>query len=395
MPDISGGITGTGRLFGSTSLTSATAAPSGSNWSNPDNQPAPGAFVTEGYTAAVTGSSLLSPAVQTIWSKEILFQAMPILRFEQFAVKKTELGVMPGLTINFMRYNNLEVSDRGAQLTEGVRMTVGALSAHQYRITVVEEGRAVAVSELLLHASFDDVMASGARLLGRHMAQSMDYEARNTLLDAPGSSTTFGYAGGSPWAAANTNLYTPGTIAAGVTAVTTPVAGNATQYYLTPHVVKDGVEILATLNIPRLGETYVQFAHPKQLRRLRDTPEWIEVTKYAAPGNFMLGEVGRLDDVVFIETTQIANGVAKGTTGSEVLPGDSTYASAGALGTATSAVFRSIMIGDNAFGHAISLPVELRDGGVLDFGREHALAWYSIWGFGSITPSAVVEMITN
>jgi len=28
---------------------------------------------------------------------------MPILRFEQFAVKKTELGVAPGLTINFMR----------------------------------------------------------------------------------------------------------------------------------------------------------------------------------------------------------------------------------------------------------------------------------------------------
>jgi hypothetical protein len=39
------------------------------------------------------------------------------------------------------------------------------------------------------------------------------------------------------------------------------------------------------------------------------------------------------------------------------------------------------MIGDNAFGQPIALPVELRDGGVLDFGREHALAWYGIWGF--------------
>ena len=53
------------------------------------------------------------------------------------------------------------------------------------------------------------------------------------------------------------------------------------------------------------------------------------------------------------------------------------------------------MLGDNAFGHAISLPVELRDGGVLDFGREHALAWYSIWGFGLITDSAVVKIVTN
>jgi hypothetical protein len=52
-------------------------------------------------------NSQLTQAIQTIWSKEILFQSMPILRFEQFAVKKTELGVQPGLTINFMRYNNL------------------------------------------------------------------------------------------------------------------------------------------------------------------------------------------------------------------------------------------------------------------------------------------------
>ena len=67
--------------------------------------------VVDGSTN-VTGydsANALSPAIQTIWSKEILFQAMPVLRFEQFAVKKTELGVQPGLTINFMRYNNLEV----------------------------------------------------------------------------------------------------------------------------------------------------------------------------------------------------------------------------------------------------------------------------------------------
>jgi hypothetical protein len=58
-------------------------------------------------------------------------------------------------------------------------------------------------------------------------------------------------------------------------------------------------------------------------------------------------------------------------------------------------VLEALMLGDNSFGHAISLPVELRDGGVLDFGREHALAWYAIWGFGLITDSAVVKIRTN
>jgi hypothetical protein len=37
-------------------------------------------------TAYSGTNSQLTQAIQTIWSKEILFQAMPILRFEQFAV---------------------------------------------------------------------------------------------------------------------------------------------------------------------------------------------------------------------------------------------------------------------------------------------------------------------
>lgn len=322
------------------------------------------------------GSQTLSPAIQTIWSKEILFQSMPILRFEQFAVKKTELGVMPGLTINFMRYNNLGAA---SQLVEGVRMQTNALSASQFSITVAEHGYAVAVSELLLNASFDDVMASASRLLGRNMALYLDNSARNTLMQA--SSVLYGYQPGTARTAISPyDLGTVGTSRATMT-------GN---FYFTPPLIKDAVETLATKNVPRLGETYVSFVHPHQSRRLRDTPEFIEVTKYAAPGNFMLGEIGRLNDVVFIETTQVlntANGAGAGYTGDT--------AGAGGLPNGAAPRYAAMFLGDNAFGHAISLPVELRDGGILDFGREHALAWYAIWGLGLITDQAVVIAETN
>lgn len=136
----------------------------------------------------------------------------------------------------------------------------------------------------------------------------------------------------------------------------------------------------------------------------------------------MLGEIGRLYDVVFIETTQVKKLSANAgyTTSSSVgvpasqievpvkantrpgsggNPESSDYtAEKGYLTSATgndAEVYESIMIGDNAFGHAISLPVELRDGGVLDFGREHALAWYAIWGLGVITDQAIVKVYTN
>ena len=363
-----------------------------------------------GAPTAYSGSNTsLNQAIQTIWSKEILFQAMPILRFEQFAVKKTELGVAPGLRVNFLRYKNFAVDP--TPLTEGVRMTTNALTAEQIAITVAEHGYAVAVSELLLNASFDDVMASASRLLGRQMAQYLDVQARNTLSAA--TSAVFGYdrtsvQGVNDW-------YNEGTVA-------TQFSDLDGNYKLSTGAVKDAALTLASKNIPRLGETYVMFISPAQSRDIRSNPEFIEVTKYAAPGNFMLGEIGRLYDVVFIETTQVkklAVNAAYTTSTSVGLPASQIEvpvkantapgnggnpessdftAEKGYLTTATgngASVYEAIMIGDNAFGHAISLPVELRDGGVLDFGREHALAWYAIYGLGLITDQSVVIAETN
>ena len=346
-------------------------------------------FLSSAPTNYAGANSSLTPAIQQIWSKEILFQSMPILRFEQFAVKKTELGVQPGLTIHFMRYNNLGPAN---QLVEGVRMQTNALTASQFDITVAEHGYAVAVSELLLNASFDDVMASASRLLGRNMALYLDGSARDTLLQ--GTSVIRGYNKYAAAAATPSDLslalYGHGVVATsetGTGADTLQGAGSdgagtgwAGPFDFTAASVKDAVETLATKNVPRLGETYVAFVHPHQSRKLRDDPEFIEVTKYAAPGNFMLGEIGRLNDVVFIETTQVRTRTADGN------PVDT---------TGNQAIYDALVIGDNAFGHAISLPVELRDGGILDFGREHALAWYSIWGLGLITDQAVLRCTTN
>ena len=345
-------------------------------------------ITTTGYSSDAT----LSPAIQQIWSKEILFQAMPVLRFEQFAVKKTELGVMPGLTINFMRYNNLSVNeDDGATLTEGVRMEPTSLSASQIQITVTEHGQAVAVTELLLNASFDDVMASSSRLLGRHMAQSMDIQARNTLYKA---GVPFG--GGSAVAPSVVFGRTAASARGAISPYDAGTLGTASAPgYLSPASIKDAVEVLAGQNIPRLGDTYVCFVHPSQSRSLRDWPEFIEVTKYAAPGNFMLGEIGRLYDVVFIETTQVKKGLDATASSAALYDLGATLDSASAAGYQENAnAYNAIMIGDNAFGHAIALPVELRDGGVIDFGREHGLAWYAIWGFGVITHESRVILNT-
>jgi N4-gp56 family major capsid protein len=227
------------------------------------------------------------------------------------------------------------------------------------------------------------------------MALYLDGQARDTLMAA--SSVIYGedrsgLTAANDWYGAGTK----GTSRASMTGA----------FDLSTKTVKDAVETLATKNIPRLGETYVAFVHPHQSRKLRDNPEFIEVTKYAAPGNFMLGEIGRLYDTVFIETTQIQKVVGGAgtsyTTDTAVDPASIVYPTGGGYttpatktGNGGSDRYSAIFIGDNAFGHAISLPVELRDGGILDFGREHALAWYAIYGLGLITDQSVVIAETN
>lgn len=280
------------------------------------------------------------------------------MRFLQFAKQKTELGVEPGLTISMMTYNNLK---RGGALTEGTRMTSQALSSTMKQITVGERGNAVSVSELALKSSFTDIMADATTLLGRDVAITLDLELRDTVI-AGVTNTIYGRAGKAD---------------AKITARKDIVASKI----LSVATIKDSVEILATANAPKFeGNFYVQFVHPHQSRELRDDSAWIEASKYGAPEQLFTGEIGRIDDVRFIETTLMPNGA--------VAVDDYAYKAdlvkgAGGVGNVNQVdVYQSIIFGEDTYGYAIALPVELRDNGVVDYGREHGLAWYAIWGCG-------------
>lgn len=316
-------------------------------------------FADSMSTATNTGQSgqvQLTNAVRTVYAKEIEFKALPNMRFLQFATVKTELGVEPGLTISMLTYDNLKL---GGALNEGVRMTTQALSSNMKQITVGERGNAVSVSELLLQSSFDDIMATATNLLSRDMALVLDCELRDVALN----NTNVVYARKSDG-----------------TKITSRV-DLTEDCVLKVSTIKDGVEILATNNAPKFGGNfYICFVHPHQSRGLRDDSAWINASNYGAPDQLFTGEIGRIDDVRFIETTLMCNGA--------VSVNDFAYKASlvkGAEGGNVNIhVYQSVIFGENYYAVAYSLPVELRDNGVTDFGREHALAWYSIWGTGKL-----------
>ena len=298
---------------------------------------------------ATNGGTLFSDGTRLVYSREIEFKALPIMRFSQFATQKTELGVEPGLTISMLTYDNLKL---GGALQEMQNMSTQALSGSMKQITVQEHGNAVSNSELLIQSSFDDIMATTTTLLGRDYALVMDCELRDVAL----SGTNIVYAGGKASRDAITEADK-----------------------LQVSTIKDAIEVLATNNAPKYQNLYwICFVHPHQSRDLRDDSAWINASNYGAPEQLFTGEIGRIDDTRFIETTLMCNGKASAT--------DPAYKAdlvkgAGDTANATD-IYQAVIFGDQYYGIAWSLPVELRDNGVEDFGRKRSLAWYAIWGTG-------------
>jgi N4-gp56 family major capsid protein len=205
-----------------------------------------------------------------------------------------------------------------------------------------------------MESSFDDIMASTTTLLGRDYAMVLDCELRDTAL----SGTNIVFASD------------------GTTAVTER-SGLTANSKMKVSTIKDAIEILATNNAPkREGAYWICFVHPHQSRDLRDDSAWINASNYGAPEQLFNGEIGRIDDTRFIETTLMSNGACANT--------DPAY-DADLIKSADGnqvPVYKAVIFGDEYYGIAWSLPVELRDNGVEDFGRKQSLAWYAIWGTG-------------
>lgn len=324
-------------------------------------------------TAIVAGGPsngvVLTGAVQAVYSQEILHAAQPVLRFAQFVEVKEELGRQPGNAINFLRYGDVEGS---AVLTEGTDMVTDALSSSLIPITVGERGKALQCSELLLNTSFDDIMATMTRKLGEHYARALDAEIRNALRATP-------------------NLIR-------VNARATRAAFVSTDLF-NMDVIRRGAEILATNKAPKFdGDYYICFVHPHQAAYVRRDAEWQQVTQYGDPQRAFRGEIGRIEDVRFIETTNttvVKNG-AFATPGQVHADGKAAPDLANEVDFhATLDSYQAFMFGANAVGHAIALPVEIRDNGVEDFGRKHSLGWYGIYGTARIEDanSLVIESV--
>jgi N4-gp56 family major capsid protein len=316
--------------------------------------------------SGANGITALPEAMLEVFSLDILHNAQGIMRFEEFAVRKQELLAAPGEVVKFTIYDDIA---RNGQLTEGVSLSGNAMSASQKSITVTEWGNAINVSEKLLQLSWDDVMGEAATLLGRDYAVTRDLAIRDAVFNGAASLVSQQISAAADDATGTADL-------------------DASETMTIEHI-REAVEILQTNDAPKFfGDYYVCFLHPHQAAYLRRDQDWVNAHQYVGTRNLFNGEIGRWEDVIFIVTTHAPNGAAAPTA-----PGHDAALVSGQAGMATNG-YKACVFGDQCLYIADSLPVELRDNGVEDFGRTHGLAWYSIFGVDCLKPEYAVSILT-
>lgn len=326
-------------------------------------------IIQETGTELDSGTAVkLINSLSPVLSKEILFMSEPVYTFYNFAARKTELLVSPGNEIRMLTYNNLKISE---PLEEGKHIKTQTLSSSVKKITVVEHGTAVMITEAAIRFSFVNELEIAIRQLSRNYVMTIEKELRDVAVKGGvGTSKIFGRQKGGAKLTDRAELATD---------VNT----------LTVTTIKDAVEVLATNNAPKVnGQYYICICSPHQARTLRDDPEWIDASHYGAPEQIFNGELGRIEDVRFIVTTMMPSGAA----GENELGYVADLKAAGKDGAD---VYQAVIFGEDYYALAESLAPEIRTDDTEDFGREVKIAWYGIWGTDVLNPThgVVVETV--
>ena len=231
----------------------------------------------------VTTDAGMSAEMKTYYHDKLIDHAEPKLVHNQFG-QKVPIPKGSGKTIEFRKYNPLPKA-LGA-LQEGVtphgrKMEVSTLTseAKQY-------GDYIEMSDVLMVTTIDRNLEQAIKMQGGQAGRTLDTVTREVLNG--GTNKMF-----APKVAAN-GTETEVLLRA-------DVDGTA---QLTPDVVKIAAGKLRRMNAEPYDDSFVAIVHSDTVTDLMRHPDWIEVHKYATPENIYEGEVGKIGNVRFVESTE-------------------------------------------------------------------------------------------
>ena len=225
-----------------------------------------------------TGADGMSAEMKTYYEKRLLDQAEPLLVHDQFG-DSYPIPANNGKTIEFRKYDTLPKAM--VPLTEGVTPDGQTLTVNTVTASVQQYGGWAAITDVLQLTALDNNILQATKVLASQAGRTLDTTTREVL------------AGG-------TNvMYAP----AGETAVTSR-KNLTTASVITPDLIFQAAAMLKAQNADTIGDSYVAIVHPYVAYDLMRNPEWIEAHKYADPEALFNGEIGKLGNVRFVETSE-------------------------------------------------------------------------------------------
>lgn len=238
--------------------------------------------------AQQTSTTEVSSAVNNFYDRTLLKAARPLLVHLKWAQVR-DLPRKGSGVIKFRRYSLLAANTTA--LTEGVTPSGVQLSVTDVTATVAQYGDYVTLTDYLQMTTLDPVLTETADLLGQQAGNSLDQICRDVIV----AGTTVQYA-------------STASSRATVTA----------SMKLTRQEVREAVRTLQNndarkvtrmvnpstgFNTTPLNASFVGIITENTLYDLKNEAGWTPVEEYSSQKDVMEGEVGKMDDVRFVMTT--------------------------------------------------------------------------------------------
>ena len=294
----------------------------------------------------LTGTSAISNLVQQAYDQYVrmALRSIPVMR--ALADVKPVQQAMPGSSVVFSIYSDL--AQATSTLTESLDVSSIALgNPNQVTVTLQEYGSAVTTTKKLNLTSFNDVDAALADIIAYNAADSIDAVVASVLTS--GSNAI--YAG----TATNT---------AGIT---------ASQLITVSDIRQAVTELRTNKALPRIGELYAGYLHPRQTADLRaetGTGGFQDLTKFVDRTPFVAGAVGVIEGAFIVETPRVP------------------YASNG-----TTNVYKAVIAGREALAEAQGQDISTIIGPQIDaLRRYHTIGWYYFGGWSLLRQAAIYRV---
>ncbi len=247
-------------------------------------------------TGTPTTTSSISALVTAAYDQYVrmALRSIPVMR--SLADVKPVQQAMPGSSVVFSIYSDL--AQATSTLSEASDVSSIALgNPSQVTVTLNEYGSAVTTTKKLNLTSFNDVDSALADIIAYNAADSIDNVVGQVLSTGTNVIYSNGPSGTAP------------TSSATVLPVDTMTVAD----------IRNAVVSLRTNKaLPRMGELYAAYLHPRQSADLRaetGTGGFQELTKYVERTPFVAGAVGVIEGAFIVETPRVLNGMNLGVNG--------------------------------------------------------------------------------